>query len=80
MFARLLSKDPARPDMGPNDPNMRFITLDDITLDEETARTLLATHYTDYAVGKSFFGDPYVMHTDVLANATQQYLDKLYPL
>lgn len=79
VFARLLSKSPQVPDMQPNDPNMRFITLDDVNLDEPTALDLMATHHTDYAVGAAFFGSPYVMHRDLLANATSDYLNELFP-
>ena len=75
----MLSSNPRQPDMGPNDPNTRFITLDDIIMDETHAQVLLATHYTDYAVGQAFFGSPYRMHRDLLADAAQAYLNQIFP-
>ncbi len=75
----MLSANPRKPDMGPNDPNERFISLDDIIMDEQRAQTLLATHYTDYAIGDAFFGSPYRMHRDLLGDAAETYLNVLFP-
>jgi hypothetical protein len=58
---------------------MRVIFLDDIALDEYDATKLLAVHHTDYAIGETYFGDPYRMHEDLLAVATTQYLDLVFP-
>ncbi len=79
MFARVLSKDPRRPDMAPNSANMRFITLDDSVVDETIAATILGTHHTDYAAGQAFFGNPYRMHRDLMSDAAQEYLNELFP-
>ncbi|KJE94016.1 hypothetical protein CAOG_04718 [Capsaspora owczarzaki ATCC 30864] len=38
---------------------------------------LIATHDLDFDLGGSFFGNPEVMHRDILANATEEYLAQL---
>ena len=79
VLARFLSVDPRNPDLSANTPNMRFVLLDDSELTENSAETLLATHYNDYATGSVFFGNPYRMHRDLLGDAAAQYLAQLYP-
>ncbi len=75
----MLSADPSAPDMGPNEPNLRFITIDDMNVDEGVALNLMGTHYLDYATSTTLFESPFVMHHDVLANATAAYLDEIFP-
>jgi len=65
--------------MGPNDPNTRFITIDDYAIDERIALSLLQTHYTDYVGGDMFFKDIFRLHRDILADAARAYLEQLFP-
>ena len=39
---------------------------------------LLATHYTDYAMGLSFFADSFRLHRDALAGGAAKALDALF--
>ena len=45
---------------------------------EEMVVNDIATHYTDYPMGRDFFHSLYRMHSDALADGSQKAIDKIF--
>ncbi len=57
----------------------RRVLYAEALFDEERALRLAGTHTIDRTIGVAFFDDDERMHRDLLADATERYLDELFP-